>query len=254
MSGTSLRIVRGAAPIAAALVVISLGATPSSAGQDPGTPVAHAGGCLLQRVGSQFVRCDNLTGNGIAAPAWIARADLTARRADVTTPDAGVASWLTPSKTVRHVTTSGSAAGGFAWSSDEHFETMVDCATFDAHVAASVTDRFTLSLDSHGAITEFTESVSAPRGVWTNTRTGASIVVAGHYVQVANRIPGTPEFNREVTGTRSVVEQPGNGAATKDVGRIVHDDLDASPWGDLSGQHYFADTMLTQPTPCEAIA
>jgi hypothetical protein len=27
--------------------------------------------CPLRRVGSQFVRCDNLTGAGVAAPSWV---------------------------------------------------------------------------------------------------------------------------------------------------------------------------------------
>ena len=83
MSSTNLKthhIARGLAPIAAALVLISLGAAPSFARSDPGThipPSDHAGGCRLQRVGAQFVRCDSLTGNGVAAPAWIPRAEAT---------------------------------------------------------------------------------------------------------------------------------------------------------------------------------
>lgn len=70
----SLHIARTAASIAAALVVICLGATPSSARPDPGPyapPTDHPGGCQLQRVRTQFVSCDNLTGNGVAAPGWI---------------------------------------------------------------------------------------------------------------------------------------------------------------------------------------
>jgi hypothetical protein len=60
-----------------AILLIGLGALPASARQDPGSPVgpsASADGsqnCSLTRVGTQFVRCDNLTGNGVAAPAWI---------------------------------------------------------------------------------------------------------------------------------------------------------------------------------------
>lgn len=27
--------------------------------------------CTLQRIGAQFVKCDNLTGNGVAAPAYV---------------------------------------------------------------------------------------------------------------------------------------------------------------------------------------
>ena len=77
MSSTSTHrphLLRTVAPVTAALVLVALGATPSSARQDPGTPIPradHGGGCLLQRVGTQFVRCDDLTGNGVPAPAYI---------------------------------------------------------------------------------------------------------------------------------------------------------------------------------------
>jgi len=110
---TCLRVTRALAPIAAALVLISLGAVPSYARSDLGThvpPTDHAAGCQLQRVETQFVRCDNLTGNGVAAPAWI--------------PGAG------------------SAAVGFAPTSGGHCPTTVDCATVDLPVAVVVFDRF----------------------------------------------------------------------------------------------------------------
>jgi hypothetical protein len=60
----SFHIARAVAPIAAALVVISLGATPSSARPDPGPHIpvtGHSSGCQLQPVGTEFVRCDNPT-------------------------------------------------------------------------------------------------------------------------------------------------------------------------------------------------
>ena len=65
---------RAAATVAAAFVVLGLGATSSSARQDPGPPVAdggHGSACSLERVGTQFVRCDDLTGNGVPAPGYI---------------------------------------------------------------------------------------------------------------------------------------------------------------------------------------
>jgi hypothetical protein len=117
----SLHIARALAPIAAALVLISLGAMPSFARSDLGTHIPRpdqAAGCKLQRVGTQFVRCDNLTGNGVAAPEWIPLA--------------------------------GSAAVGFGLASGEHRQTNVDIATFDAPVAVVVSDRFTT--DSGGTL------------------------------------------------------------------------------------------------------
>ena len=55
-----------------ALVAVNGG--PAAARQDAGTPRAYVtapGGCSLQRTGTMFVRCDNNTGNGVPAPAWI---------------------------------------------------------------------------------------------------------------------------------------------------------------------------------------
>lgn len=82
MFSTSHHLVRAAALTAVAIAVIGLGAAPASARPEPGPTiiaVAHhfggthdtGGGCVLQRVGSQFVRCDDLTGNGVPAPAYI---------------------------------------------------------------------------------------------------------------------------------------------------------------------------------------
>lgn len=78
MSSTSQHsrhVVRTVAPIAAALAAMVLSAPASSARPEPGPTVTrggHADACLLERVGSQFVRCDDLTGNGVPAPTFIA--------------------------------------------------------------------------------------------------------------------------------------------------------------------------------------
>ena len=37
-------------------------------------PAASVAVCPLERVGTQFVRCDNLTGNGVPAPLFIPEA------------------------------------------------------------------------------------------------------------------------------------------------------------------------------------
>ena len=142
----------------------------------------------------------------------------------------------------------------FIQASSESFEFTVDCGTFDAHVAGTVSDRFTVFFDAEGDVTRFTEFVSAPRDVWTNLTTGESIVVRGHFVQVHNRIPGTDEFDRTVTGFRYMVNQPGAGVTIKDAGRIVYEDLNESTWRDLAGRHDFADGALIGPTLCAALA
>ena len=251
-------IIQHSASALAATSLLLPGATigSASARQDPGEVRVTAIGtspdrCDLARAGNQFVRCDYLTGNGVAAPAWIPRVGSAATQ-HVAPIDASVASRPAPSRKARLLTTSGSAAGGFAWSTDEQFETTVDCDTFDAHVAATVTDRFTVSLDSNGAISGFTESLWAPRIVWRNMQTGASIVVAGRFTQNVSRIPGTHNFHRTVTGSRTVVGDEGGAARRTAARRVVGGG--ATPWADLAGQHAFADAMLAEPTLCSAIS
>jgi hypothetical protein len=45
------------------------GAAASPPERPPGTTFADS--CPLQRIGTQLVRCDNLTGSGVRAPSWI---------------------------------------------------------------------------------------------------------------------------------------------------------------------------------------
>ena len=59
---------------ATALLLGAALVTPAAARQDAGpAPEQHrtSTSCPLTRVGTQLVRCDNLTGNGVSAPRWI---------------------------------------------------------------------------------------------------------------------------------------------------------------------------------------
>ena len=51
---------------------------------DPPQSTAFANGCPLQRIGTQLIRCDNLTGAGVRAPSWIP--ELTSRADDQRIP------------------------------------------------------------------------------------------------------------------------------------------------------------------------
>jgi hypothetical protein len=59
----------------ASLLVLSAGSLPATARQAPGPTVVQTipdeSHCTLARVGTQYVKCDDLTGNGVAAPSWI---------------------------------------------------------------------------------------------------------------------------------------------------------------------------------------
>ncbi len=64
------------AAVAASMLIIGLFPAATQAVPDAGDPVkprfsSADNNCPLQRVGTQFVRCDNLTGAGHLAPAWV---------------------------------------------------------------------------------------------------------------------------------------------------------------------------------------
>ena len=64
------------APVLGAILIVCASAAPAAAAEHPGSPTQSAPSvsqynCLLERVDNQYVRCDNLTGAGVPAPAWI---------------------------------------------------------------------------------------------------------------------------------------------------------------------------------------
>ncbi len=67
--------IRGLTATGGLLLAALLTATPATALEDPGPPAGTATQtmfqCPLERVGTQLVRCDDLTGNGATAPAYI---------------------------------------------------------------------------------------------------------------------------------------------------------------------------------------
>ena len=75
MNRTQL-LARCSAAAAAATIIAGLAATPAIASPDPGDPIpirfsTYDGNCPLNRVGTQLVRCDYLTGAGVPAPAFV---------------------------------------------------------------------------------------------------------------------------------------------------------------------------------------
>lgn len=59
-----------------ATFIVAVSAMPAAARQDPGQidPPASSTGvhfCTPERVGTQYVACDNQTGNGVQAPSWV---------------------------------------------------------------------------------------------------------------------------------------------------------------------------------------
>jgi hypothetical protein len=69
-------------PALGASVILLLAGGPSSAtaaAPTPGSsPAISTNGCLLRRIDTQLVVCDNLTGAGVRAPLWIPELTSTA--------------------------------------------------------------------------------------------------------------------------------------------------------------------------------
>ena len=74
---TASRTRRAFPIIATAALLVALGSLPAAARQDPrtGFPETQATTdtyfCAIQRVDTQFVGCDNLTGTGVRPPVWV---------------------------------------------------------------------------------------------------------------------------------------------------------------------------------------
>ena len=74
MNRTQL-VARCAAAAAAATIIAGLSAIPATARPESGEPIrdrfSSSDSCELSRIGTQLVRCDELTGGGIPAPVWV---------------------------------------------------------------------------------------------------------------------------------------------------------------------------------------
>lgn len=65
------------ASVLGAILLVGGVSSPATAAEDPGVPnkppsaQTSSRGCELMRIGTQYVRCDNLTGAGVPAASWI---------------------------------------------------------------------------------------------------------------------------------------------------------------------------------------
>jgi hypothetical protein len=76
MNTTMIRAIHAVTAAAGAGLLVALLSASATASQDRGeavtSPVSvRSTSCPLERVGTQYVRCDNLTGAGVAAPLWV---------------------------------------------------------------------------------------------------------------------------------------------------------------------------------------
>ncbi len=85
---------------------------------------------------------------------------------------------------------------------------------------------FTVWADENGDVTKVIDRERAPFDTFTNLDTGRQIVIRGEFQEIIERIPGTDEFTKTISGFRYLVNEPGAGVTVQEVGRIVYGDLE----------------------------
>jgi hypothetical protein len=78
MNTNTIRAIHSITATAGASLLLALLPVPATASQDRGEAVTNrvsvrSEACPLERVGTQYVRCDNLTGAGVPAPSWVSQ-------------------------------------------------------------------------------------------------------------------------------------------------------------------------------------
>lgn len=136
----------------------------------------------------------------------------------------------------------------------EEYDLPVDCGDFDARIQGESTTRFIVYLDKNGDLLRFTKYVNAPADVMTNTITGESITIRGHFVMSHEPIPDSEDFAVTIRGFRYLVNVPGSGVTVQEVGRITYADGELEVALAQAGQHDLPAGSLVEPGLCSALA
>jgi hypothetical protein len=129
-----------------------------------------------------------------------------------------------------------------------------NCDGFDIQIEGAGTDSFTVFLDDAGDVTKVLDRARYPHDTLTNTVTGKSIVVRGEFQEFVERIPGTDDYMKTITGFRYLVNESGIGVSIRDVGRITYGDLEQTIVLWQAGEHDLALDAAFEPTFCAALA
>jgi len=129
-----------------------------------------------------------------------------------------------------------------------------NCDGFDIRLEGAGTDSFTTFLDDAGDVTRVIYRARYPHDTLTNTVSGSSIVVRGEFQEVLNRIPGTDQFTKTISGFRYMVNEPATGVTIRDVGLITYGDLGQTIILWQAGEHELALDAAFEPTFCGALS
>jgi hypothetical protein len=131
--------------------------------------------------------------------------------------------------------------------------TFTDCG-FTVRLDTHVTDNVTIFLDDQGSVSEVIDRVRAPHDVFTNLETGRSVVVRGEFQEFIERIPGTDDYMKSISGFRYLVNEAGAGVTVQEVGRITYGDLEQTIVLWQAGKHDLAYDADINPTFCALLA
>jgi len=141
--------------------------------------------------------------------------------------------------------------GPFVWSDTFYFS----CGgAFDVRVDTHGWEAITGWADEDGNVNKVIDRVRAPSDVFTNLSSGRQIVVRGEFQEIIERIPGTDEFTKSISGFRYLINDPGVGVRYADVGRIVYGDLLQTIVLWQAGVHDFAYEEELGPAFCGLLA
>lgn len=137
---------------------------------------------------------------------------------------------------------------------DSYDFVATSCPGFDVRVQGTETFTVSVYFDEAGGIERVVRRDSAPHDILTNTVTGASIVVRAQFDETMTPIPGTDEATKTVVGFRYLVDEPGEGAIIRDVGRITYGDFEQTVVLWEAGEHDLALEADFDPTFCAALS
>ena len=141
--------------------------------------------------------------------------------------------------------------GPFAWSGSFYGSCGTD---FDVRLDTHGWEAITGWADEDGNVNKVIDRVRAPSDVFTNLSTGRQIVVRGEFQEIIERVPGTDEFTKSISGFRYLINDPGVGVRYQDVGRIVYGDLQQTIVLWQAGKHEAAYDDDIGPAFCALLA
>jgi hypothetical protein len=129
--------------------------------------------------------------------------------------------------------------GPFTWHEIIHIPDF--CAEagmpMDVQLETQGWQAFTVWADDDGVVQKVIDRERAPYDVFTNLETGRQMPVRGEFQEIIERVPGTDQYTKTITGFRYLINEPGVGVEVQEVGRIIYADLEQTLATWQAGKH-----------------